>query len=68
MKKYMKYSTDIYNIYLKYFSADDIYVYKGEVVYDVNGFNPPTDYPYIPDIEYSDVWVNKNIGYGIKLD
>ena len=30
------------------FYADDIYVYKGENVYDVNGFSPPTDYPYIP--------------------
>lgn len=28
MKKYMKYSTNIYNIYLKYFSPDDICVYS----------------------------------------
>ena len=28
MKKYMKYSTDIYKIYLKYFSKDDILVYS----------------------------------------
>ena len=27
MKYYMKYSTEIYNVYLKYFSPDDIYVY-----------------------------------------
>ena len=33
MKKYMKYSTDIYNIYLKYFSADDIYVYSIDEVF-----------------------------------
>ena len=36
MKKYMKYSTDIYNVYLKYFSPDDIYVYSiDEVFIDV---------------------------------
>lgn len=50
------------------FYADDIYVSKGENVYDVNGFNPPTDYPYIPDIEYSNIWINKDIGYGIKFE
>ena len=33
MKKYMKYSTEIYNIYLKYFSADDIYVYSIDEVF-----------------------------------
>lgn len=39
MKKYMKYSTDIYNIYLKYFSADDIYVYSiDEVFIDVTHY------------------------------
>lgn len=39
MKKYMKYSTEIYNIYLKYFSADDIYVYSiDEVFIDVTHY------------------------------
>src|SRR5574344_10177 len=39
MKKYMKYSTDIYNIYLKYFSADDICVYSiDEVFIDVTNY------------------------------
>jgi DNA polymerase V len=39
MAKYMKYSTDIYNIYLKYFSADDIYVYSiDEVFIDVTHY------------------------------
>lgn len=39
MKKYMKYSTDIYNIYLKYFSPDDIYVYSiDEVFVDVTHY------------------------------
>lgn len=33
MKYYMKYSTDIYNIYLKYFSPDDIYVYSVDEVF-----------------------------------
>ena len=28
MRLYMKYSTDIYNIYLKYISKEDIYVYS----------------------------------------
>ena len=36
MKKYMKYSTNIYNVYLKYFSPDDICVYSiDEVFIDV---------------------------------
>ena len=36
MSYYMKYSTRIYNIYLKWFSADDIYVYSiDEVFIDV---------------------------------
>ncbi len=39
MKKYMKYSTEIYNIYLKYFSADDIFVYSiDEVFIDVTHY------------------------------
>ena len=39
MKKYMKYSTEIYNIYLKYFSSDDIYVYSiDEVFIDVTHY------------------------------
>ena len=33
MSYYMKYSTDIYNIYLKYFSQEDIYVYSVDEVF-----------------------------------
>lgn len=33
MKCYMKYSTDIYNIYLKYLSEEDIYVYSIDEVF-----------------------------------
>lgn len=33
MAKYMKYSTSIYNIYLKWFSAEDIYVYSIDEVF-----------------------------------
>lgn len=39
MNKYMKYSTNIYNIYLKYFSPDDICVYSiDEVFIDVTHY------------------------------
>lgn len=39
MNKYMKYSTEIYNIYLKYFSPEDIYVYSiDEVFIDVTHY------------------------------
>ena len=39
MKKYMKYSTNIYNIYLKYFSPDAICVYSiDEVFIDVTHY------------------------------
>lgn len=33
MAKYMKYSTSIYNIYLKWFSVEDIYVYSIDEVF-----------------------------------
>ena len=33
MNKYMKYSTDIYKIYLKYFSADDMFIYSIDEVF-----------------------------------
>jgi len=33
MNKYMKYSTEIYNIYLKYFSSEDICVYSIDEVF-----------------------------------
>ena len=33
MRLYMKYSTDIYNIYLKYVSVDDIFVYSIDEVF-----------------------------------
>ena len=33
MKKYMKYSTDIYKIYLKYLAPEDIYVYSIDEVF-----------------------------------
>ena len=39
MAYYMKYSTNIYNIYLKYFSEEDIYVYSiDEVFIDVTNY------------------------------
>lgn len=39
MKKYMKYSSDIYKIYLKYISEEDIYVYSiDEVFMDVTNY------------------------------
>ena len=39
MKYYMKYSTNIYNIYLKWFSSEDIYVYSiDEVFIDVTHY------------------------------
>lgn len=39
MGYYMKYSTDIYNIYLKWFSTEDIYVYSiDEVFIDVTKY------------------------------
>lgn len=39
MAYYMKYSTDIYNIYLKWFSSEDIYVYSiDEVFIDVTHY------------------------------
>ena len=41
MAYYMEYSTKIYNIYLKWFSADDIYVYSiDEVFIDVTNYLP----------------------------
>ena len=39
MRLYMKYSTDIYNVYLKYLSSDDIYVYSiDEVFCDITDY------------------------------
>ncbi len=39
MSYYMKYSTDIYNIYLKYLSAEDIHVYSiDEVFCDITNY------------------------------
>lgn len=39
MKKYMNYSVEIYNIYLKYISPDDIYVYSiDEVFIDITSY------------------------------
>lgn len=39
MSYYMKYSTNIYNIYLKYFSSEDIYVYSiDEVFIDITHY------------------------------
>ncbi len=39
MYKYMKYSTDIYNIYLKYLAPEDIYVYSiDEVFCDITNY------------------------------
>ena len=39
MKKYMKYSTDIYNVYLKYIALEDIFVYSiDEVFCDITSY------------------------------
>lgn len=39
MKKYMEYSSNIYKVYLRYFSKDDIYVYSiDECFIDVAGY------------------------------
>ncbi|MBP3920222.1 MAG: DNA methylase [Bacilli bacterium] len=39
MRYYMKYSTNIYNIYLKYLSSDDIYVYSiDEIFCDITNY------------------------------
>ena len=39
MSLYMKYSTGIYNVYMKYFSPDDVYVYSiDEIFCDITGY------------------------------
>lgn len=39
MRYYMKYSTDIYNVYLKYLASEDIYVYSiDEVFCDITNY------------------------------
>lgn len=39
MRKYMKYSTDIYNVYLKYIAPEDIFVYSiDEVFCDITSY------------------------------
>ena len=43
MGLYIKYSADIYSIYLKYFSPDDIHVYSiDEVFIDATSFESTT--------------------------
>ena len=60
MNKYMKYSTEIYNIYFKYFSPDDIYVYSiDEVFIDVTHY-----LQIVLTVGYDiDNLTNKNIDY-----
>ena len=48
--------------------ADDIYIYKGETLFDTNGFDPPTEYLYIPDIEYYDLYQHEIDLYGVKFE
>ena len=74
MNKYMKYSIDIYNIYLKYFSPDDICVYSiDEVFIDVTKYLPtykmkPSDLAtkVIHDV-YKQTGITATCGVGTNL-
>ena len=74
MNKYMKYSIDIYNIYLKYFSPDDICVYSiDEVFIDVTKYLPtykmkPSDLAtkVIHDV-YTQTGITATCGVGTNL-
>lgn len=74
MNKYMKYSTDIYKIYLKYFSADDMFIYSiDEVFINVTNYlkkynKKPSDLAtmVIHDI-YSQTGITATCGVGTNL-
>ena len=74
MKYYMQYSTNIYNIYLKYFSEEDIYVYSIDEVfidvthyletYDVNVFELLTE---VLQAVYETTGITATAGIGTNL-
>ena len=74
MKLYMKYSSEIYNIYLKYLSKDDIFVYSiDEVFIDVTKYLPtykmkPSDLAtkVIHDV-YTQTGITATCGVGTNL-
>lgn len=74
MKLYMKYSTNIYNIYLKYLSKDDIYVYSiDEVFCDITKYlkyykmSPTTLVTKIIKDVYDTTGITATAGIGTNL-
>lgn len=74
MSLYMKYSTDIYNIYLKYLSPDDIHVYSiDEVFIDLTGylkFSKKTPEEFVTDMikeVYNTTGITATAGIGTNL-
>ena len=74
MKKYIEYSANVYSIYLKYFSKDDIYVYSiDEVFIDVSAYlklykKDPIDLvKFILDDIYKTYGLTATCGIGTNL-
>jgi hypothetical protein len=56
---------DVKNTFGDEFYADDIYLWRNQILFDTAGFTPPAEYLYVPDIDYFRLMVNGNNGYGI---
>ena len=74
MKHYMKYSTEIYNVYLKYIAPEDIYVYSiDEVFCDITSYlkyNKATPEEFVAKIildVYKTTGITATAGIGTNL-
>ena len=74
MKLYMKYSADIYEIYLRYVAKEDIYVYSiDECFFDVTAYlklynkNPVEIAHMLTDAVYKETGISASVGIGTNL-
>ena len=74
MKLYMKYSADIYEIYLRYIAKEDIYIYSiDECFFDVTAYlklynkNPVEMAQMLTDAVYKETGISASVGIGTNL-
>lgn len=59
---------DVKNTFGDEFYADDIYLWRNQILFDTTGFTPPTGYLYAPSVDYFRIMENEDNGYGLLIE
>ena len=59
---------DVKNTFGDEFYADDIYLWRNQILFDTTGFAPPTGYLYAPSVDYFCLMQNEDNVYGLLIE